>query len=246
MTPEALELQLAALSERGYRGASFSDAVGGQLDGRVVAITFDDNYRSVLELAAPILERYGYQGTIFVPTDWPAQGEPMRWQGIDDWLGTPHEYELASLTWAELRQLADRGWEIGSHTCSHPRLTELDDGALARELLASKERIEQELARPCISFAYPYGDADARVLDATRQAGYRWAATIPRILSQHSALSWPRAPIYHTDDLRRFRAKVSPALRRLRASRFGILLDHARVAASEAARRDGTAPCGCA
>jgi peptidoglycan/xylan/chitin deacetylase (PgdA/CDA1 family) len=232
VTPEALDSQLSALVRRGYRGARFSDALSGKVDGRVVSVTFDDGYRSVLELAKPILDSHGYPGTIFVPTDWPEQAGAMHWQGIDGWLDTPHEHELGTLTWQELVELADAGWEIGSHTCSHPHLPDLDDATLTHELRSSKERLEAELDQPCVSLAYPYGETDARVADATREAGYHWAGTIPRVVPSPRPLLWPRTPIYHDDDTGRFRAKASPSLRRLRGSPFGRSLDRARIAAS--------------
>lgn len=233
VTPDALEGQLARLAQAGYRGARFSDALSEKLEGRVVSITFDDSYRSVLELAKPILDRHGYPGTIFVPTDWPGESRPMSWQGIDRWLGTSYEHELNALTWQELRELADVGWEIGSHTCSHAYLPDLDETTLSHELRDSKAQIESELGQPCTSLAYPYGGVDARVVDVTRQAGYRWAGTIPRILPSPHHLTWPRAAIYHDDDMRRFGTKVSPSLRRLRASRFGRSLDRTRLLISE-------------
>ena len=55
--------------------------------GKTVVVTFDDAYLSVLELARPILDRLGLPATVFVPTDWPARDEPMRWPGIDQWMG---------------------------------------------------------------------------------------------------------------------------------------------------------------
>ena len=229
VTPDALERQLDDLAQRGYEGGTFTDALTRAIDHHTVVITFDDSYRSVLELAKPILDRYAYPGTLFVPSDWPGVEGPMRWPGIDRWLTTPHEHELSCLEWQELRELADAGWEIGSHTCSHPRLPQTDDVTLARELGESRARIEAELGRTCTSLAYPYGDVDARVADATRDAGYRWACTIPRVLQRPRPLLWPRTPIYHDDDLRRFRAKISPSLRRLRASRVGVSLDRARL-----------------
>ena len=58
--PEALESQLALLSGRGYRGATFSRAVTEPPASRTVAVTFDDAYRSVIALARPILEEFGF------------------------------------------------------------------------------------------------------------------------------------------------------------------------------------------
>jgi peptidoglycan/xylan/chitin deacetylase (PgdA/CDA1 family) len=230
VTTEAFEQQIAELSRAGYRGMGFSDALRHGRSGRVVAVTFDDGYRSVLEQAKPILDRHGYPATLFVPTDWAGSERPMRWPGIDRWLGTEHEGALHPLGWGELEQLAGAGWEIGSHTCSHPRLSQLDDRALASELTVSKQRIESELGRSCTSLAYPYGDFDERVLAAARAAGYECACTIPRVLAPPRPLRWPRVSIYHDDDLARFHAKVSPRVRRLRASLPGRSLDRARVA----------------
>lgn len=230
VTPDALDRQLGELARRGYRGALFTEAVSELPHQPTVVVTFDDNYRSVLELAKPILDRYGFPGTLYVPTDWPSDRRPMRWRGIDRWLGTEHEQELESLGWDELRSLAADGWEIGSHTCSHPRLPEIPDVELERELEDSKARIEDELGMPCTSLAYPYGAVDARVEKAARGAGFHAAGTIPRVLADHGPLRWPRTPVFHRDDLRRFRRKVSPAIRRLRATPFGVSFDRARVA----------------
>lgn len=221
-TPELFERQIALLASRGYRGVTFGEAVdaaaGGGGGGRLTAITFDDAFRSVLELARPILERHGFTATVFAPTDYMG-GERLRWQGIEQWLGGEHERELQPMTWEELSSLADAGWEIGSHTRSHPHLTQVDDETLVRELAESKATCERRLGRPCPTLAYPYGDHDERVKLATAEAGYTAAAALPDRLRGHDPLAYPRVGVYRVDDDRRFRLKVSPALRRLRGSR---------------------------
>jgi peptidoglycan/xylan/chitin deacetylase (PgdA/CDA1 family) len=217
-TPALFEAQLDLLLGRGYRPVTFGEAVVAPADSPTFAVTFDDAYRSVLERALPIMERMGVPGSVFVPTDFAGSPRPMSWQGIDQWLGGPHEPELLCLGWDELRGLAAGGWEIGSHTCSHPHLTTLDDAALARELSASRAAVEAGMGLPCRSIAYPYGDVDERVIEATRVAGYELGASLPSRLGSTMPLDWPRVGIYHGDDMRRFKLKVSPLLLRVRGS----------------------------
>jgi peptidoglycan/xylan/chitin deacetylase (PgdA/CDA1 family) len=179
-------------------------------------VTFDDAFLSVLEVAEPVLSSLGLPGTVFAVTDFADSGQPLSWPGIEEWRGSPHDAELRGLDWGALRDLARRGWEIGSHTCSHPYLTRLDDVALSRELQASRRACERELGQPCLSLAYPYGDVDQRVVAATGSAGYTAGASLPSRPTVASALAWPRVGVYNIDSLRRFRVKVSPTVRSLR------------------------------
>ena len=221
VTPDAFERQLRLLSRSGFVGETFERAVTRRADRRTVAVTFDDAFLSVLELARPLLDEVGFPATVFVPTDFPATpGEPMAWDGIDNWVGGPHEHELRPMSWEQLGTLADAGWEIGSHTCSHPRLTSLGDDDLARELVDSRSLVSERLGRPCGTLAYPFGDHDERVVRAARAANYAAAATLPGRLPQARPLAWPRIGIYHGDNERRFRLKVSAAVRRLRGTRL--------------------------
>jgi peptidoglycan/xylan/chitin deacetylase (PgdA/CDA1 family) len=208
-TPERFEAQLELLLERGYRPVTFEQAVTDPAPGRTLAVTFDDAYRSVLERAYPIMERLGVPGTVFVPTDWAGREEPMAWAGIDQWLGGPHERELTCMGWEDLRGLARAGWEIGSHTRSHPHLTQIDDGRLDAELRESRAACEQGMGGTCRSIAYPYGDVDQRVIAASRAAGYSLGASLPKRFGSRDPLDWPRVGVYHVDDLRRFKLKTS-------------------------------------
>jgi len=223
-TPTRFERQIALLISRGYKGTTFSKALGAFRCGatatprRLLVVTFDDAYRSVFQLARPILQRFGLEATVFVPTDGIDTGKSLCWPGIDRWLGGPHERELTPMSWKELQALANEGWEIGSHTRSHPHLTQLDDTALGDELARSKAACERHLDGPCTSLAYPYGDVDDRVVAAAAQAGYQAAATLPARLQFRGALECPRVGIYSADDDLRFRLKVSPLVRRLRRS----------------------------
>ncbi len=206
---------------RGYRGCTFSEAVAQPPGSRTLAVTFDDAYRSVLTLALPILARLGLPGTVFVPTAFAGKDHPMAWPGIDEWVGGPHEHELLPLRWEELRGLHDSGWEIGSHTATHPRLSTLDNAALASELGESKTACEDRLGVPCVSIAYPYGDVDARVAQAAKDAGYERGAALPSRFHTPRPLEWPRVGVYHADTPWRFRLKASRLARQWRSSATG-------------------------
>lgn len=231
-SPARFTQQLELLARRGYRGITFTEAVTGTPGGKAVAITFDDAFRTVIQLGGPILAGLGWPATVFVPTDFAGTERPMSWPGIDHWSGGEFQPELMPLSWGELGTLSGRGWEIGSHTCSHPHLTQLADDALDEELRRSKSVCEEQLGRPCDSIAYPYGDHNLRVAEAARRAGYRAGGTLPKRLRADDPLRWPRVGVYNADDLRRFRTKVSPLARRVRASPAWAAADRAKVALS--------------
>jgi peptidoglycan/xylan/chitin deacetylase (PgdA/CDA1 family) len=223
VAPAQLRRQLEWLVRRGYRGATFSEAVASEDHGPVVAVTFDDAYRSVYENAFPILASLGLPATVFVVTDYAHDGRPLTWRRAKDWQGGPFEQELRGMTWDLLGELAEAGWEIGSHTRTHPRLTQLSDEDLDDELRGSREDCERALGRPCSSLAYPFGDFDARVAQAAAAAGYT-AAAIEDLARPHP-LMWPRVGVYRPDSMYRFRLKVSPTRRRIQtfaSSRGGV------------------------
>lgn len=193
----------------------FSEAVLKRPRGRLVAVTFDDGYRSVLTRAKPILDRLGWPGTLYVPTDYIGTERPMSWPGIDQWVGGRFEQELMPLSWDALRELQEAGWEIGSHTSSHPHLTRLGHRELRSELVTAKDACERELGRACPSVAYPYGDVDDRVIAAARATGYRTGAALPDRHHAADPLRWPRVGVYFSDDDGRFARQQSRGLRLL-------------------------------
>lgn len=232
ISPRVLERQLRFLLRRGYRPMTLSAILDGRPGGKYLAVTFDDAYRSVLREGYPLLARLGVPATVFAPTAFVTSQEPMVWQGMKEWVGGPHEAELAPMNWDELRWLRDAGWEIGSHSRTHPDLALLDAEALTEELQGSREECEAELSRPCTSLAYPFSSYDDRVKRAARDAGYESALILDTRVAIPSQ-SVPdrrdgsadrfellRAGIYRHDGMGRFIAKTSPLVRRLRSGRL--------------------------
>jgi peptidoglycan/xylan/chitin deacetylase (PgdA/CDA1 family) len=232
VSPDQLEQQVSAMLDAGYQPATFTDAVMKPRKRKTLVVTFDDAYASVGRLARPILDRLGVPATVYVPTSFPEAGAPMSWPGIDQWASGPHADELIPLGWDEVAELAAAGWEIGSHTVSHPRLTQLEDEEMGEELLASRLELERRLGMPCRSIAYPYGDYDHRVAVAAANAGYAAGTTLPPGPWDETRFGLPRVGVYGVDTPARFRLKVARPLRWARRSRLaGPLARLARLGA---------------
>ena len=217
VTPRSLEKQIDALARRGYRGVTFQEAVCAPSRAKNVALTFDDGFRSVLKLGVPLLSDRGFRGTIFVATDYVGTERPVLWSdNLKRWLESPHSDELIPLSWPELRDLADAGWEIGSHSCSHQRLPQLRPAELERELVRSRARIEDELKRPCLSFCYPFGDFNDVVVQAVKKAGYTAACTSRFVRA--TPHTYPRILIDREDGGFLFRLKIARSAQVIRRS----------------------------
>jgi peptidoglycan/xylan/chitin deacetylase (PgdA/CDA1 family) len=217
VSPNALDSHLKFLIRR-YEPGTAADVVEGR--SRVVHATFDDGFRSV-ENALPILERLGVPATLFVCTGFADDGRPLRIPELrDDVDAAAPEFE--TLRWGELRELSERGVEIGSHTVSHTHLTRLGDDALERELEDSKAQIEDELGLECPYLAYPFGEHDGRVRRAAERAGYEAAFAVDAPEPGRWAI--PRTDLYWRDTGLRGRFRLSPHVwgaARLRVRRYG-------------------------
>jgi len=221
VTPADLEDHLTDLLSRGYTGSTFAEALTAPPQDKTLVVTFDDAHASVLTHAVPVMDRLGLPGTVFVPTDYPGEQRLMTWEGYDVWVGTEHEEELRCMSWDDLRELAAKGWEVGSHSCSHPRLKRLDDERLTAELTRSRLECERQIGRPCHSFAYPRGTCDERLARAARDCGYLFAATVGQGPAAPLPYQWPRIAMRNGQDARRVRRRI--AARRLGPSSLGRL-----------------------
>jgi len=230
VSPRRLERHLRFLLGRGYRPVTLGSALRERPRGRTLAVSFDDALRSVLREAEPVLSRMQVPATVFVPTAYVTAQAPVAWEGMEKWRGTPYEQELACMTWEELRGLRDVGWEVGSHTRTHPDLRTLEDGAAAAEMTESRRECESEMQRSCELLAYPFSSYDGRVKRIAEASGYEAAAildsriAIPRqcvpLLPDSDPFELVRTGVYRHDSWGRFLAKTSPAARRARSTRL--------------------------
>lgn len=170
-----LEQQLAGLRDDGWEFVDVETALRALVDPaglpeRVALVTFDDAYRSVLELGLPVLRELGVPGVVFVPAALVGGTS-----SFDAGISEPVE---PLCTWDELRELERGGVSVQSHGVEHVRLSKLDGPALERELAESKRLLEEGLDKRVDLFAFPYGDGGAEPDDVTAalgRSGYRAA-----------------------------------------------------------------------
>jgi peptidoglycan/xylan/chitin deacetylase (PgdA/CDA1 family) len=136
------------------------------------AITFDDGYESVFQIALPILRQFGFPATLYLTTD--AIGESAN-HSSDDFRGLYPRDRM--LNWNQARALVDGGVSIGSHLMDHCAVTELGPQQAGAQLSGSRQKIEQRLGIPCQDFSYPWGRYHRASLDWVRAAGYQTAVT---------------------------------------------------------------------
>jgi peptidoglycan/xylan/chitin deacetylase (PgdA/CDA1 family) len=140
---------------------------GSPIQHGTAAITFDDSYRDNLD-AARVLAEHGLPATFFIPAGYVGTDQVYDWD-------RHFTVRLPNLTWDDVIEMADMGFEIGSHTMTHPNLADLTDEQARYELSESKKLLEHKLGRPVRYFAYPFGEREhfrREQLDLVRAAGY--------------------------------------------------------------------------
>jgi peptidoglycan/xylan/chitin deacetylase (PgdA/CDA1 family) len=139
------------------------------LPKKSVMITMDDGYRSVYEVAYPILKKYDFTATLFIYTNFVGASK-------------------MAVSWDQLKKMKADGFSIGSHTIYHSDLTIPKDGEtkadwMARineELYGSKKIIDKKLGQDTYLLAYPYGNYDQRSINIAKEAGYKIAMSVQR------------------------------------------------------------------
>jgi peptidoglycan/xylan/chitin deacetylase (PgdA/CDA1 family) len=203
--PEVFERQLRSLLLRRFRPATAEAVAAGR--SRLLHVTFDDAYRSI-DRAVSIAASLSIPMTVFAASAYAESGRPLDVPELAEDAKTQGEH-LATMDWDALRGLAERGVEIGSHTVSHAHLPALSDSELEGELRDSRERVEDELDRPCRFLAYPYGEHDSRVQAAAAAAGYDAAFALGPGSSHANRFALPRVDLYPRDAVLRATLKTS-------------------------------------
>ena len=172
--------------------------------GTHVALTFDDGHRSNAKAFAYLADRN------IVPTA----------MIVRDWSRDDRNF-LSAAAIADLKHVCD----FGAHGASHVDLTSLDAADLSRELVSSREYLEETLGAAVTAMALPGGMGNARVILAARREGYRFVGNSIPLNHVRADVSVNRVCLYR-------HSGVSEPLRLARAERSYWLRARAKVTIS--------------
>lgn len=125
-------------------------------DGKecAVSLTFDDSMKEHYTIVAPELEKRGFRGTFWM---------------VGSWMPAVAEADTTHFTWAEAKEMSDRGHEMSNHTWSHPYLTMLSDEELLNEIKKNDEAILANIGKPSTTFCFPYNAFNEKVIAAAME-----------------------------------------------------------------------------
>ncbi len=169
MSAELFAQQLQELQADGLQSASLGEIAAGTNRPNRVVLSFDDGYENVLRYGLPVLSRLHFQAVQFLVAD--------RLGQCNDWDAPAGEVQERLMDQAQVRAWLAAGQQIGSHSLSHPFLTQMSLKKAREEIFASKAQLEDMFGLAIEHFCYPYGAWNQAVRDLVAEAGYRTACT---------------------------------------------------------------------
>lgn len=159
--------QVDWLDRNGYTAVTLVQVEDAWFDGdtlpeKPIVLSFDDGYLGQYTDAMPILRKKGWAGQL-----------NLKAEGSD-------------LSSTEVKKMIKQGWEIASHTITHPDLTTIPAAGLDDEISGSRDELERDLGVEIANFCYPAGVYDDEVVAAVKAAGYRGATTVDPGLARRS------------------------------------------------------------
>ena len=158
---ERFEKQLSRIASMGFRFATMTEYLAGELGPRDVVVTFDDALRSFHQVAWPVLLRLSIRPTLFVVSEFAARTDAR------DTL----------MSWDDVHEVAASGATIGCHAASHVPLDQIPPEQMRSEITRSLAAFAEQ-GLPTTTLAYPFGRYNEDVKATTEAAGFEAAFTV--------------------------------------------------------------------
>jgi len=207
-SPVIFDAHMKYLHENNYSVINLEDlenCLNTRDSSKYVVITFDDGFHDFYTTAFPILKKYNFSATVFLPTGF-IKNERLSFKNKE------------CMTWGEIRELSREGVIFGSHTVNHPQLKNLSEKEIENEIKSSKNIIEDEIGITVKSFSYPYAFSENKefviiLRELLKKSNYTNGVTtmIGTANKKCDAFFQPRLPANSYDDILFFHAKLQGA-----------------------------------
>ena len=158
VSPSQFAAQMKALKDSGYE-TILPDQLynylvyNDELPAKPVMLTFDDSIEGQYTLGVPEMDKYGFKGVFFLMTI--SIGKPRY------------------MTKDNIKELADKGHAMESHTWDHHMVTKLQGDDFEKQFGGANKTIEDITGKKVTYFAYPFGIWGASVFPELEKAGYK-------------------------------------------------------------------------
>lgn len=210
VAPEMFAAQMAYLRQHEYQVLSLTEAVHHigtrtPFPEKSVVLTFDDGFLDNYEQAFPVLARLQFPATVFLAASFIGSNRLPTLTRTD--------FVPQPLTWAQVKEMHGHRIEFGSHTLTHPMLSQIPLAQVRHEVRESKRMIEERLGISVPFFCYPRGDFTAGVRQIVHEEGHLAACTIKPGINTWNTNLWTlrRTYISRRDTLHEFAKKMSGA-----------------------------------
>jgi peptidoglycan/xylan/chitin deacetylase (PgdA/CDA1 family) len=168
------EMQMACIRECGWTVVGLRDVIGWIARQKTpkppaIVLTFDDCYTTQFTNAVPVLTQFGYPATFFAVSG--RIGQHSDWDG-------PKGGTLSLMGRGELLQLRKCGFDVGCHSRTHPKLSDIPTELQKMEIGGGKREIENILGEEVWCFSYPYGNHTPALVDIVKECGFSAAVSV--------------------------------------------------------------------
>jgi len=168
-----------------------------------VILTFDDGYECIYHHAFPLMRELKITGVIFLISDYINKK--------NDWESYSIQRKHTHMTKDQIIDMHRAGFEFGSHGRRHLYLNNKPDKIIITEISDSKKRIEDLIGDEVVTFCYPFGQFNQRIVQLVKQAGYKYALGSANLFHyrRNDQLQLCRRTIYSSDSEQGFLNKIA-------------------------------------
>jgi len=197
VAPNQFAAQLDYLQQRGFHTITLHQLVdffenGKSLPTNPIVLTFDDAWIDDYNVAFPELRKRDMVGVFFVPTAYVQAGGELL------------------LNWDMVLEMDRAGMDIEGHTINHMNLSQANLVEVRRQLVDSKQILEEKLGHPILALSYPFGAFNSKIIAETQNAGYRAGVILCCGYEQQSDRMFllPRIRVSYGDTLEDFAKRL--------------------------------------